>query len=884
MAYLKKQFEISPQLTDEEARKIIALRVEIFKSSYSQYQLVNLALKVSDKTMSQIEENREKFVGLSIDQIPLRYYPEGEIVGNLLGYTRTITENQLEQLQKQGKNYERNDLIGQMGLEQSMEDKLKGEKGLEKVAVDNFGRRIYTLSREEGQAGRDIYLTLDLALQKATYNSLERRLSEAIIMRLKNPGGSVLPLDAKTLIRSMIESNILDIKALQVAPQETKSHAIVSILEQAYDKIDPLMRQDFSLKKLLLEWFDEGKLTEKEILWILHEQGILKLEPSVLGEFQKNKQGTTEELLIDQLEKGYLKPKYFAIDPCSGAAAVVDVQTGEVLSLVGYPSFDNNQLSTSFNSYYAQLTDGFDKRSLLVNRVTKTAKAPGSTYKMVTAIAGLEEGVITPTEKINDTGTFTQAGAPYPRCWVLSSSGNGHGEVDLNRALEVSCNYYFYEVAYRLAQKMGSNFEGINTLNRYADLFGLSEKTGIELDEVQPNISSPFNLVKQCVRQVLNKLKDLSMSKEQELLTTLKAQLEKGVYLTDSLGETRLEVEEAFQYELKRQLEPLLQKVLEPHYDVFLPQILSQIKQGVAKDFTQVMEQIIVNTMERTTSTSLEQKVKSVFIQSLEIYVDKTLDESLKQAINQIPEDELLDAYEQAFLKVYRMQIRKADQRESAKALLLAKNQLPTKIETYKEQLVAKIRQNIINLIVNELFVGVELNWTDGVTVRTAMGQGYNAFSPLQIVRYIAGIANKKVTYDLRLVQGIRSYEAGRSLYEVTLPHPIRDITVSDYTMNLIHQGMLDVIQGEEGTAREIFKNFPVAIGAKTGTAEDGKHEHAWFAGFAPYEAPQIALVVTLYNTDGLGSTSQLIAKDILENYFKESQDKQATLENIFVD
>ncbi len=883
VAYLRKQFKIDKSLSAEEARKLIALRVEIFKSSFSQYKLVDIALKVSDQTMSEIEENREAYPGFSIVPQPFRYYPEGEVVGNILGYTRTITENQWTKMQQQGKNYDREDSIGQMGIEQSMEECLKGEKGFERVAVDNFGRRIYTLSKKQETQGKDIFLSLDLSLQKATYNSLEKRLGEGLIERLKgslkSTSNGEKPLESKVLIKSLIESNTLDLDKLAKATADSKQRQVGEALQEAYKKMDPLMTQNFSLKQLLLEWLDENKITEKELLWILQEQGLLHFEPSVLSEMQQNWQGTTEELLIDQLQKGYLKPKHFSVDPCSGAAVVVDVQSGEVLSLVGYPSFDNNKLSTDFNAYYSQLIDGLDKRSILVNRATKTVKAPGSTYKMITAIAGLEEGVITPQEKINDTGTFTQAGKPYPRCWVLSTSGNGHGKVDLNRAIEVSCNYYFYEVAYRLAKRMGTGFEGINALNHYANLFGLGQKTGIELDEATPNISSPLNLVKQRVGEVLTNLKNMQGHTKEESLSRIKSKLQKELYVSKER-----EANKVFEDELKRQLEPYLQQVMEPYYTPLLEECLVQIQKKLGTDFSEVMNQVVNGTMQDVSQLTLEVKVQKALSEALESMLDDPLNQQLKEAIDRIPTNELLDRYEQAYLKAYRKEIREPGGRQEANKLFESKNHLQEQLEGHKVELITKMRQNIINLIVNELFDGVELKWTDGFTVRTAMGQANNAFSPLQIVRYIAKIANRRANYDLTLISATRNYKQAISAYETSSSQSSEHIAISDKTMDLIHKGMLSVTKGSEGTAREVFRTFPITIGAKTGTAEDGKHEHGWFVGFAPYEKPQIAVVVTLYNADSLGSASQLIARDILESYFKiGTQEDKTTLENTFI-
>ena len=101
---------------------------------------------------------------------------------------------------------------------------------------------------------------------------------------------------------------------------------------------------------------------------------------------------------------------------------------------------------------------------------------------MVTAIAGLESGVVTPTERINDTGVYTDAGYPPARCWYYNSYHVGHGLLNVSGAIQKSCNYYFYEAGRRM---------GIETLAKYASYFGLDRKTGVELlSEATENIGT----------------------------------------------------------------------------------------------------------------------------------------------------------------------------------------------------------------------------------------------------------------------------------------------------------------------------------------------------------------------------------------------------------
>ena len=159
-----------------------------------------------------------------------------------------------------------------------------------------------------------------------------------------------------------------------------------------------------------------------------------------------------------------------------GACVVLDVDTSEVLACASYPTFDPAKYNSNFNEYAA------DPLEPLFNRALQGTFAPGSTFKMVTAIAGLEEGVITPTTEINDTGIYKYYSSPQPRCWIYNSYGRGHGLVNVSEAIEVSCNYFFYEVGREL---------GIDKLVDYATRFGLGQKTGLELYEEKGVMASP---------------------------------------------------------------------------------------------------------------------------------------------------------------------------------------------------------------------------------------------------------------------------------------------------------------------------------------------------------------------------------------------------------
>lgn len=195
-----------------------------------------------------------------------------------------------------------------------------------------------------------------------------------------------------------------------------------------------------------------------------------------------NLQQVTQNALKANMEKirsgGFGTP--YAAD--AAAAVVMNVKTGEVLSMVSYPDFEPqlfvDGISTQkYNEYIAE-----EANHPFLNRAISSVYAPGSTFKMVTALAALETGAVTTTEKINDIGIYRYSSDYQPKCWIYNSYGRGHGYLNVTDAIKHSCNYFFYELGNRI---------GIDTLSRYARSLGLGSKTGIELlGEVEGIVSS----------------------------------------------------------------------------------------------------------------------------------------------------------------------------------------------------------------------------------------------------------------------------------------------------------------------------------------------------------------------------------------------------------
>ena len=154
-------------------------------------------------------------------------------------------------------------------------------------------------------------------------------------------------------------------------------------------------------------------------------------------------------------------------DADAGAVVVMNVKTGEILAMASYPDYEPQLFVEGISSEKYQ---EYQKISALYNRAISGAYAPGSIFKMVTAIAGLEEGAINTNTTINDTGVYPHAHKPV--CWYYTEYGTGHGPLNVSQAIKHSCNYFFYEVGNRI---------GIDKLEKYANYFGLGKKTQVEL-------------------------------------------------------------------------------------------------------------------------------------------------------------------------------------------------------------------------------------------------------------------------------------------------------------------------------------------------------------------------------------------------------------------
>lgn len=258
------------------------------------------------------------------------------------------------------------------------------------------------------------------------------------------------------------------------------------------ENIEKKIADDNEFEKILFKWLlFEDRIKGSDICRLLYDQQILSVadddyEKLVSGQidafsFMKKK--------IEQLE---ITPAQLALDPCSASAVVVQQETGKILALVSYPGYDNNRLANQMDSaYYNRLLN--DKALPLYNRATQQLTAPGSTFKPITVIAGLQERVISPDSSVLCDGVFDEV-FPNLKCWKHTGHGN---VINASTALQYSCNDYLCDIAYRLGTINGMEYTdnaALESLQEYSKLFYLDKKSGVEIAESQPHVTDAYGI------------------------------------------------------------------------------------------------------------------------------------------------------------------------------------------------------------------------------------------------------------------------------------------------------------------------------------------------------------------------------------------------------
>ena len=581
-------FDISSKYDTQATYDIVVMRYAIKQNRFTKYKTTTIAKDVNDSIVAYVNEHSDTLTGISVEEDTIRKYNYPEYISSLIGYTGKISTDEYNELSKDDDSYTQNDMVGKSGLEQYYESYLRGKNGEKQVYVNNVGKINEVISQENPVSGNDVYLSIDIKLQEATYKLLEQEIAGIVYSKIKS---GEIPIG--DVYFALINNNVVDLTHFNAPDASATEQAIynsfsgqlqdalstidseleggtagtASMSEQTLDyftcvmsvlnddglllskqidtsdstytswKAGTLSPRDYLKYCISKQWIDitkldvnqkyadsseiytalcsyirdamtdnkdfakiiykymvnSGAVTGQQLCLLLFDQGVLDYDDATVNNIA-NGSISPYAFLMDKINNIEITPAQLALDPCTGSCVITDAKTGQLKALVSYPGYDNNKLANTVDAdYYQSLRE--DKSNPLWNYATQEQTAPGSTFKMVTPTAGLAEGSITIGERIRDLGVYENV-SNHPKCWIFSSNGGTHGEINVSEALRDSCNYYFYEVGYRLATNNYSTAYndslGIEKLQKYASLFGLNERTGIEIEEAAPQIANEF--------------------------------------------------------------------------------------------------------------------------------------------------------------------------------------------------------------------------------------------------------------------------------------------------------------------------------------------------------------------------------------------------------
>ena len=307
-----------------------------------------------------------------------------------------------------------------------------------------------------------------------------------------------------TYLNYAISKNWVDSAKLKEYVAEGNKYTDSSELYEGLKKyLLEYLKEDSGFDKLIYKYMiKDGRVTGRQICLMLYEQEVLEYDEA---QYQALLSGATGpyDFIRGKIQTLDITPGQLALEPCTGSFVMTDTKTGQVLACVSYPGYDNNRLANTMDSaYYNKLVT--DNARPFYNNATQEKTAPGSTYKPLVSIAGLTEEVINTQTVLPCHGVYEKV-TPNPKCWVYP---NAHGSLNVEGAIENSCNCFYYEVGYRLSltdngrNLIGSDNNsgsatssyyssdvGTDTLAKYASMFGLNETSGIEIPEAEPQIS-----------------------------------------------------------------------------------------------------------------------------------------------------------------------------------------------------------------------------------------------------------------------------------------------------------------------------------------------------------------------------------------------------------
>lgn len=612
------------------------------------------------------------------------------------------------------------DMIGKNGIESAFEDRLRGRKGGNVVKVNSQGKKTEELFSLAASPGQNVQLTIDKDVQYTAEQSLKEVMSS-----LQSRGRLGDGLNVKNANRGA------------VVVENVNTGEIISMV--SLPSYDPNL------------FATSGKLTTEQV------ETYFSPNLEKFGKEYIKKMGLPENTVISE--------------------AGVNENTLDYIFPVDDNFKDGSVRKDPFDVY----------PKYTFNYATQGLVAPGSTFKILTAIAGLEEGVVDENTIVNDVGIFnkyddikTFKGADD----IYNSSGQTHGPTDMRKAIAVSCNYYFFEVGYRLQQQFG-----LDIIARYAWKFGFGSKegtdstTGIEITENPMGQTFSYDKIKRAV----------AATSKYDVVRILND----GYYAGYRFTSLDIGKKDGDSKDIANGKEAIKSAVREK----LLSDIDDKRKGEEHKVFTQDLQGLISNYINLLSD---EEKSK---------YSKKDI-ESMSFALGQY--------------------------------------------------VVFDKRTEII---------------TPANILNTAIGQGINEYTPLQMVNFMSTVANGGKRYETHLVDKILN--SNGEVVEDIKPRLIEDVGISQKTLQIVKDGMSATTN--DGTARYAFQGFPMRTAGKTGSAtfrEGGVQEavgrtsYAEYTGFAPVDNPEIAITVVIYD-GGHGGEAANVARAVYESYFKERLQKE---------
>jgi len=643
--------------SEYERYAMVSIYSRVRNQGFLAYEPITLASNLTTETLSEIEEKIPKEYGLEISKQPNRYYPNKNTGSHILGYLGKISEEFEVKEYVENKKYNKDDIVGKTGVEESFEETLKGSNGRRIVYTDVMGKTTDVIEERPSVGGNNLYLSMDLDLQLATEEALERTIK-----------------------------------------------SIAS------------------------------------------------------GTNYKSKYGDM--------------PMTRFPNASSGASIIMDVKTGQILALASYPDFDPNLFVNGIsNSDWKSLRQGNEEDIYaprpLFNIASQSAIAPGSTFKTVTSLAALKNG-LDPNTRVTCNGVMHIGDSKFG-CWIYNRNGGNHGPLDLYDALGVSCNFYFYSLGLGENPTANDHMDTLVTVDdieAMAGLLKLNQATGIEINipfesnGYVPNYTSKLNIVKVMLRN----------------------------YLRENLEKYKIG-------------------------DEF------KTNEQVGQDIEEIVS-----------------------------WVDKGPDMDRQEVIAELKK-------------------------------LGYEGEYP--LEGEITSLSDMVKYTYLN----------QATWTKSDSLNMVIGQGQNAYTPLQILQLTSIIANEGILNKPSLVKEIRNYDNSKLVFENDVKSEKLDVNSEDF--KVVKEGMR-----RSSSFYGIRNTFPIATGAKTGTAETGgtnpvtgeKYDNfAWEMVFAPYDDPEIAVVSVVIeggesanllglNTDLIHYYYQYIKKD--PNFMDEEENDDKTLEN----